>query len=258
MREGFVFSFRVIKQGLSFFRQVFLYLISEEQQMTKPSTKTNLNKLICMGMLTALAVAADIFLRLPGIGGFLTYEPKDVILTIGGFIFGPLAGVVMSLVVCLVEMVTVSTTGFIGLLMNFLASAFFVGVSAVIYQRKKTLARAVIGLISGSFSMLAIMLLWNYIMTPIYMGVPREEVLKLFVPLLIPFNLLKAFLNAALTLFLYKGVVTALRRSRLLPERESNDGENKKTNTVLIVCISALLAVTFVLVLLIFAGVINI
>ena len=226
--------------------------------MAKTTTKNNLNKLICMGMLTAIAVAADLFLRLPGIGGFLTYEPKDVILTIGGFIFGPLAGIVMSLVVCLVEMVTVSTTGFIGLLMNFLASAFFVGVSAVIYQRKKTLFRAVIGLISGAFSMLAIMLLWNYIMTPIYMGVPREEVLKLFVPLLIPFNLLKAFLNAALTLFLYKGVVTALRRSRLLPERESNDGENKKTNTVLIVCISALLAVTFVLVLLIFAGVINI
>lgn len=225
--------------------------------MAKKSTNTHLNKLICMGMLTALAVAADIFLRLPGIGGFLTYEPKDVILTIGGFIFGPLAGIAMSLVVCLIEMVTVSTTGFIGLLMNFLASAFFVGVSAVIYQRKKTLSRAVIGLISGSFSMLAIMLLWNYIMTPIFMGVPREEVLKLFVPLLIPFNLLKAFLNAALTLFLYKGVVTALRKSRLLPERESNDGENKKTNTILIVCISALLAVTFVLVLLIFAGVIN-
>lgn len=225
--------------------------------MAKQSTKNNLSKLICMGMLTALAVAADLFLRLPGIGGFLTYEPKDVILTIGGFIFGPLAGVAMSLAVCLIEMVTVSTTGFIGLLMNFLASAFFVGVSAVIYQRKKTLSRAVTGLIAGSFSMLAIMLLWNYIMTPVYMGVPREEVLKLFVPLLIPFNLLKAFLNAALTLFLYKGVVTALRKSRLLPERESNDGENKKTNTILIVCISALLAVTFILVLLIFAGVIS-
>ena len=226
--------------------------------MAKTTNKNNLNKLICMGMLTALAVAADIFLRLPGIGGFLTYEPKDVILTIGGFIFGPLAGIVMSLLVCLIEMVTVSTTGFIGLLMNFLSSAFFVGVSAVIYQRKKTLSRAVIGLISGAFSMLAIMLLWNYIMTPIYMGVPREKVLELFVPLLIPFNLLKAFLNAALTLFLYKAVVTALRKSRLLPERESNDGENKKTNTILIVCISALLAVTFILVLLIFAGVISI
>ena len=222
--------------------------------MERKMKNGHLNMILCMAMLTAIAVAADIFLRLPGIGGFLTYEPKDVILTIGGFIFGPIAGIAMSLVVCLVEMVTVSSTGFIGLLMNFLASAFFVGVSAVIYQRKKALSRAVIGLIAGSFSMLAIMLLWNYIMTPIFMGIPREEVLKLFVPLLIPFNLIKAFLNAALTLFLYKGVVTALRKSKLLPERESNDGANKKSNTFLIVCLSALLALTFILVLLIFAG----
>ena len=76
-------------------------------------------------------------------------------------------------------------------------------------------------------------------------------------PLLIPFNLLKAFLNAALTLFLYKGVVTALRKSKLIPERESNDGANKKNNTVLIVCVSAVLAVTLVLTLLIFAGVLT-
>ena len=220
--------------------------------------KTDLNRLLSMGILAALAVAADMLLRIPGIGGFLTYEPKDVILTIGGFIFGPLAGVLTSLLVCAIEAVTVSTTGIIGLLMNFLSSAFFVGVSAAIYQRKKTLSRAITGLIAGSFCMLAIMLLWNYIITPVYMGIPRAEVLKLFVPLLIPFNLLKAALNAALTLFLYKAVVTALRKTKLIPTRESSDGANKRANTVLIVCISAVLAVTLVLVMLIFAGIIQI
>ena len=225
--------------------------------MEKKKVNDNLGKLISMGMLAALAVAADIFLRVPGIGGFLTYEPKDVILTIGGFIFGPISGIVMSLVVCVIETVTVSTTGIIGLLMNFLSSSVFVGVSAVIYQRRKTLSRAVIGLIAGAFSMLAIMLLWNYIVTPVFMGVPRAEVLKLFLPLLIPFNLLKAFLNAALTLFLYKGVVTALRKTHLIPERESNDGGNKKNNTILIVGVSSLVAITLVLVLLIFAGILS-
>ena len=86
------------------------------------TNKTNgrVKALAAMAMLTALAVAADIFLRIPNIGGFLTYEPKDVILTIGAFIFGPIPGLIMSLAVCFVEMVTVSTTGPIGLLMNFL------------------------------------------------------------------------------------------------------------------------------------------
>lgn len=224
---------------------------------TKSSNKrSTLSMLVSMAMLAAIAIAADILLRIPGIGGFLTYEPKDVILTIGGFLFGPIAGILMSLLVCLIEMVTVSSTGIIGLLMNFLSSAAFVGVSSVIYQRRKTLQRAVLGLIAGTLSMLAIMLLWNYIMTPVFMGVPREQVLDLFVPLLIPFNLIKATLNSVLVLFLYKGVVTALRKARLVPERPSND-TNKKTNTILIICVSAVLAVTLTLVLLIFAGVIN-
>ena len=216
------------------------------------NTNERLKTLLCMAMLTALAVAADLTLRLPVM--FLTYEPKDVILTIGAFIFGPVAGIVMSLVVCLIEMITISDTGVIGLLMNFLASAVFIGVSSVIYSRKKTLSRAVIGLIVGSLSMLFIMLLWNYILTPVFMNTTREAVLELFLPLLIPFNLLKAALNSALILFLYKGVVTALRKAGLIPVRESNDGDKKKLNTILMITISAVLVLTLTLVLLIFAG----
>lgn len=222
------------------------------------TNKTNgrVKALAAMAMLTALAVAADIFLRIPNIGGFLTYEPKDVILTIGAFIFGPIPGLIMSLAVCFVEMVTVSTTGPIGLLMNFLASGVFVGVSSVIYHRKKTISRAIIGLVAASVSMIAVMLLWNYIMTPIFMGVPREAVLDLFVPLLIPFNAIKAALNSAVVLLLYKGVVTALRKSKLIPQRESNDGENKKVNTIILVIVSAVAVVTLLMVLLIFAKII--
>lgn len=206
-----------------------------------------------MAILVALAVAADIFLRIPGIGGFLTYEPKDVVLTIGAFIFGPVAGLIMSLVVCFVEMITVSSTGPIGLLMNFLSSGIFVGVASVIYYRKKTMSRAIIGLISAVIAMTAMMLLWNYIVTPLYMGVTREQVLAMFIPLLIPFNLLKASLNAALVLLLYKGVVTALRKSGLVPKRETSDGGNKVTNTILVVIISAVAVITLLLVMLIFA-----
>ena len=224
--------------------------------MAKEKTFSTGKKLAAMAMLTALAVVADIFLRLPNIAGFLTYEPKDVILTIGAFIFGPVAGLIMALVVCTVEMVTVSSTGVIGLLMNFLASATFVGVASVIYYRKKTMSRAVIGLAAGSLSMIAVMLLWNYIMTPIFMGVPREAVLDMFLPVLIPFNGIKALLNSALVLLLYKGVVTALRKTKLIPTRDSNDGTNKKANTIIVAVVSAVLVITLVFVLLSFAKII--
>ncbi len=223
----------------------------------KKSNTLNVKSLCSMAMLTAIAITADILLRLPNIGGFLTYEPKDVILTIGGFIFGPVAGIIMSLVVCTVEMVTISTTGLIGLAMNFVASGVFVGVATTIYDRRKTLSRAVIGLIAGSVSMIIVMILWNYILTPIYQGIPREAIIALLLPLLIPFNALKASLNSALVLFLYKGIVTTLRKAKLIPKRKSADDENmKRTNTFIIFAVSALLTVTLLLTLLIFAGII--
>lgn len=221
--------------------------------MTKSSERI---KTICsMAMLTAIAVACDIFLRIPNIGGFLTYEPKDVILTIGAFIFGPIAGLVMALVVCLIEMITISTTGPIGLVMNFLSSAVFIGVSSIIYHRNKKMSRAITGLVAGSLSLIAIMLLWNYIMTPIYMGVSREQVLALFIPVLIPFNAIKAGLNSALILFLYKAVVTALRKSGLVKRRDGFVNENRKSNTVILISVSAFAVITLILILFIFSGI---
>ena len=222
--------------------------------MTTKSTN-NIKTLAIMAMLTALAVAADIFLRIPGIGGFLTYEPKDVILTIGAFIYNPIAGLVMSLVVCLVEMVTVSSTGFIGLLMNFLASAVFVGVASVIYHRKKTIARAIIGLVAGAAAMTAVMLLWNYIMTPIYMGVPREAVVSMIPTLLLPFNAIKAALNASLVLLLYKPVVTALRKAKLAPESSAPAQSGRKVSAGFLLFSLALLA-TFAALALVLMGII--
>lgn len=220
----------------------------------KKENQLQLKHFVSMAMLCALAIVADMFLRIPGIGGFLTYEPKDVILTIAAFIFGPVAGIIMSVIVCLTEMITVSSTGVIGLLMNFISSAVFVGVSSFIYTRKKTLARAIIGLLAATLSMTAVMLLWNYIVTPVYMHVDRAVVLGMILPLLLPFNLLKAGLNSTLAMFLYKGVVTALRKSKLIPDSDAQKSKKSVSTTVLIVTTSAFLALTLLLVILIFAG----
>ena len=223
--------------------------------MTKQKTSERIKMLSIMAMLTALAVVADYYLRIPNIGGFLTYEPKDVIISIAAFIYNPIAGLIISLVTCLAE-IPISKTGPIGLLMNFLSSATFVRVASVIYYRKKTILRAVIGLIAGSLAMVAVMLLWNYIMTPIYMGVSRELVVGMMPTLLLPFNAIKAGLNSALVLLIYKPLVTALRKSKLIPIRDSNDNENKRLNTIIVAVVSALAVATMILVLLIFAKII--
>ena len=120
--------------------------------------------------------------------GFLNFDLKDVIICIAGFLFGPLAAAGISFVVSLIEMVTVSSTGLWGLLMNVLSTCAFVCTAAVIYQRNKSIKSAVVGLVAGVLLMTVVMLLWNYLITPIYMGQPRELVATLLIPYFLPFN----------------------------------------------------------------------
>lgn len=208
-------------------------------------------KITILGMLCALAFISVAVCRIP-IVLFLEYEPKDVIIAIGGFIYGPLAAMTISLVTSVVEMVTISGTGPIGMIMNVLASCSFACTAALIYKKKRTVGGAVTGLIAGGMIMTLIMLLWNYLITPLYLGYPREAVVELLIPAILPFNLLKGGLNTAITLLVYKPVVTALRKAGLLPASKSagkggwlvlNMGTALTSFVVLVSCI--LLALAF-------------
>ena len=183
-------------------------------------------KLVTFAMMAALSYVAMVFIRIPVVM-FLKYEPKDVIITIAGFLFGPVSSLIISLVVGLVEMVTVSDTGPIGLIMNVISSCAFCCTAAYIYKKRHTLQGAVTGLLAGTLFMTAIMLLWNYFITPIYMGYPREAVAAMLIPVFLPFNLVKAALNAGITMLLYKPVVGLLRRSGFV-EGSSSAGKTQR------------------------------
>ncbi len=208
-------------------------------------------KVTTVAMLCAIAYAVMFVCRIP-ITLFLKYEPKDVIITMGGFMFGPLTSLLVSVVVSAVEMFTTSETGWIGLIMNILSSCSFSCIAALIYKRRHTVSGAVIGLISGCLLMTAVMLLWNYLVTPLYMGCSREDVAELLIPAFLPFNLLKGGMNTAITLFLYKPVVTALRKAHLI--ERSSDTEKSGLKIGLLIVAAALL-ITCILLALMLAGV---
>ncbi len=180
--------------------------------------KLDTKKLVVLALMAALAYAAVALFRIPVVQ-FLKYEPKDCILAIAGMLYGPLPALLVTVVVSLLEMVTISTTGVIGFLMNVLSSGLFVCAAALVYQKNRTLRGALFGLILGAVLMTGGMVLWNWLVTPLYMGVPRQAVVEMLIPVFLPFNLLKAGLNAALTVLLYKSVVTVLRKAHLAPER---------------------------------------
>ena len=183
---------------------------------------------------------------------FLQYDPKDVIIVLGGFIFGPLSSLLVSVVVSLIEAITVSDTGPIGLLMNVISTCAFACTAALIYKKKRTLNGAVIGLVAGCVVMTGVMLLWNYAITPMYMNVPREMIKDLLLPGFMPFNLIKGGLNTAFTLLLYKPLISALRAAKLVSASEVIPGKKKRVLpsvmiTVISLVLIAVLVVTIIL-----------
>lgn len=206
--------------------------------------------MVLLAMLAAVAFMMVALIRIPVVL-FLSYEPKDVVITIGGFLLGPLASFVISLLVALVEMVTISTTGPIGCLMNLLSTACFACTAAIIYKKNRSLLGAVLGLVLGSVGMIAVMLLWNWLITPLYMGTPREAVEQMLIPTFLPFNALKAGLNSALTLLLYKPLVAALRKTGLIPQRSTAQKSTKWG----IYLLGGALLVTCILLLLVLRGI---
>lgn len=189
------------------------------------NTKTK--NLTVSAMLCAISYAVMLVGRIPMVL-FLKYDPKDIIITMGGFMLSPWVAAVISVVVSLVEMVTVSDTGLYGLLMNIVSTCSFACIASLIYHKKRTLTGAIFGLVLGCLAMSGVMLLWNYYITPLYMGVPQSVVAGMLIPVFLPFNLIKGALNAAGTILFYKPIITGLRKASLLPT--SNIQTDKKRN----------------------------
>ena len=224
-----------------------------ERAAAQPASRLNTKQLVTMAMLSGIAyVVMYLSKALPSVNGFLDFDFKDVIICIGGFIYGPLSAALMSILVAFIELVTISGTGLWGFLMNCLATCAFCCTASYVYKKLHTKKGAVIGLALGVVCLVAVMLLWNYLITPIYMGLPRQSVAAMLLPVFLPFNLAKGGMNMAVTLLLYKPIVTTLRRANLAPPSHSS-AQDKKLNVGFLLFSAALLA-TFITLALVLTG----
>ncbi len=203
------------------------------------ATQANKTKFVAkVGMLSALATGI-MFLEivLPFAPTFLKLDLSELVVLLGGFALGPLAGVCIELIKNLVH-VAFSITGGVGELANFIVGCAFVIPAAIIYKRKKSIKNAVLGLIVGSICMVTVATFINYfVMIPLYIkifaeqfNITSEESLKgvvaegtknnsgivdlktLIMFGIVPFNLFKVTVISLLTLLTYKKVSPILHK----------------------------------------------
>lgn len=166
-------------------------------------------KLTVMAMLTAISVVLVylvhtwIFPSAP----FLEYDPADIPILIGAFAYGPLAGLGLTVAASAIQALTVSAkSGLYGFLMHVIATSVLTVTASVIYKKKHTKGGAALGLLCGTAAMGAVMMAANHFITPLFMGVPTETVDAMLLPVMLPFNLIKAGINSLFTFLIYKAV----------------------------------------------------
>ena len=185
-----------------------------------------IKKICATAMFCALAYACMYFIKIPV--GFLTMDVKDSLIVLTSLLFGPVYGLTIAVTVPFLELITISGTGVYGFIMNVCSSVTFSMTAGLIYRYKKSMTGAVIGLCSGVFAVTAVMMLANLFVTPYYIGGSVADVAAMIPKVLLPFNLVKATLNAALVLLLYKPLSKTLKRIGFLVSSGSHAGEKKE------------------------------
>ena len=175
---------------------------------------TQVQKLVRMAILIAVSIVLVYFIHFPIFPqvAFLEYDPADISILIAGFAYGPLSGIVVTIIASVIQGLTVSAqSGIYGIIMHIIATTALVGVSSLYYDRHKTKKDALISLALGCVAMTLVMVIANLIVTPYFMGVSIEAVISLM-PFILAFNLIKAILNSVVTFILYKRISPILHR----------------------------------------------
>ena len=175
---------------------------------------TKIRKMATIAVLSALSIVLMLLIRFPILPAapYLIYEPAEVPALIGGFLFGPLAGIVITAIVAVIQAFALSTDGWVGLVMHIAATGTFVITAGLIYKRYHKFSGAVIALVAGALARTLVMVPVNLIIQPNFYGVPLDVVKSLLLPAIMPFNLIKAGINSILTILVYKGISPFVRK----------------------------------------------
>ncbi len=226
--------------------------VATEARAPRAKTRADSRKLTRtiagIAVFAALGFAMSLATSWIKVSGFLSLDLKDAMLTIGAFVYGPLAAIPMSLITVILEAVTVGSTGPIGALMDFVSSAAFASVAALIYKYRRNISGAIIGFAVATVAYTAVMMPMNLLLTPLYVNQPFEVVRAMLLPLLLPFNFAKALVNSAFAMLIYKPVSTALSLTGLKEKRSANMSFGRGTLAILAAALVAAALAVLVLV----------
>ena len=196
---------------------------------------------IFTAMATILYVVPIFLFKLPFFPAFLEIHLDEIPSMIAGFAFGPWVGIATVFLKSIIKL-PFSSTMYVGELSDFILSTTYVLITSLIFQKKRNIAGASIGIAAGTVVQVLLAMVLNvYVLIPFYinlMGFTEEALLGMMqaaVPSIsnvgwsyaffavLPFNLLKDAIVIAVTLVCYKLLSRFLERFHQEAKREKGE-----------------------------------
>ena len=201
----------------------------EETVKRKLLTTKTIVKIAILSALATVVMALKI--PLPFLPSFYKLEFSEIVVLIGGFALGPAAAVIIEALKVLMNFFIDGTvTAGIGEAANFLMGCSLVVPASIVYMRIKTKKGAVIGCVTGFFSLIVISSLLNYfLLIPAYakaFGLPIDAIIgmgsklngnitdlgTLILFATIPLNVIKGLSSILITIIIYKHISGLLKK----------------------------------------------
>ncbi|MBO6127992.1 MAG: ECF transporter S component [Pseudobutyrivibrio sp.] len=189
---------------------------------TSMKTRANVRKMTVTAMLSAVAfVLMFLDTAVPFMPSFIKLDLSELPALIASFALGPVWGVIVCLIKNLLHL-TMTQTGGVGELSNFILGASFVLPAGLIYHHKKSKKTAIIGAFVGAVVMGIVSFPSNlFIVYPVYYNfMPKDVIISAYQALIrfatidsieqcllffnVPFTILKGLLSAIVTIVIYQ------------------------------------------------------
>lgn len=174
----------------------------------------NLKLMTKISLFSVIVYLSVLFIKFPIY--FLTLDIKCALIVLFGLVFGLYPAILVTIISTLLETITISSTGIIGMVMNFTAIFSYVIPIIIISKNFINNKKLFLGIFLGTTLMSISMILLNIILTPIYLGVPLNDVFKLLLTLIIPFNIFKGILNGLLIIFTKNSFFKILKKFNIM------------------------------------------
>lgn len=182
------------------------------------SSRLTPQQVVALGLAMLLVMTLS-FVEFPFWVEWLQFDATGVVSMLAALVFGPLPALTITVLGWLPHLFFIP----LGTLIAAVTMSASIIVAGFVHRARPTLGGAALGMVLSMAVFVALALLLNLLITPLYNSMSMASVAELIPSVLLPFNLIKAGAITVLTLALYRPAMQLNRKLAAMGSKQTTD-----------------------------------